>query len=200
MNTPQTDRAEKPETIVDQNLIKALGHPLRVKILSVLNERTISPSDLAEELDVSLSDVSYHVRELLRFEQIELVKTRPRRGAVEHYYRGVRRAMIPTDAWSQLPPAVQQAIAGQTFEMIMNDATEALAADAYNKRPDSHISWTPMVLDEVGWTELMVALDEALDRVLEVQAQASGRLADSKSEPTVSVTVGLAGFESTRGG
>jgi DNA-binding transcriptional ArsR family regulator len=200
MKAQQTDRPVRTETIVDQNLIKALGHPLRVRILAVLNERTISPSDLAEELDVSLSDVSYHVRELLRFEQIELVKTRPRRGAVEHYYRGVRRAMIPTDAWSQLPPAVQQAIAGHTFELIMSDAAKALAADAYTRRPDSHISWTPLTLDEQGWTELMSVLDVALDQVLEVQAQASGRLAESGASPTVSTTVGIAGFESTRGG
>lgn len=184
---------------VDQNLIKALGHPLRVRILAALNERTTSPSDLAEELDVSLSDVSYHVRELLRFEQIELVRTAPRRGAVEHYYRGVRRAMIPTGAWSRLPASVQQTIAGDTFQLIMGDAAKALEADAYSKRPDSHISWTPLTLDEEGWGELTEVLQEALDRVLDVQTRAAGRLAESDRGETFGVTVGMAGFESGRG-
>ena len=72
---------------VDQRLVKALAHPLRVEILTILNERMASPNELSKELDEGLSQVSYHVKVLKDFECIEMVKTEPRRGAVEHYYR-----------------------------------------------------------------------------------------------------------------
>ena len=81
---------------VDQRLVKALAHPLRVEILIILNERMASPNELSKELEEGLSQVSYHVKVLKDFECIEMVKTEPRRGAVEHYYRATAQG-IPQD-------------------------------------------------------------------------------------------------------
>ncbi len=47
---------------LDQRLIKALAHPLRVEILAILNERVASPNELAKGLGEGLSQVSYHVK------------------------------------------------------------------------------------------------------------------------------------------
>ncbi len=49
---------------LDQRLIKALAHPLRVEILAILNERVASPNELAKGLGEGLSQVSYHVKVL----------------------------------------------------------------------------------------------------------------------------------------
>ena len=74
-----------PKTIegnlVDHRLIRALGHPIRVRALTILNERVASPNELARQLGAHLGSVSYHVRILLELGAIELVKTEPRRGA-----------------------------------------------------------------------------------------------------------------------
>lgn len=197
--TQESRQGRSIDGLVDGRLIRTLNHPLRVRILSILNERTSSPSDLAEELNVSLSDTSYHVRQLLEADQIELVKRVQRRGAVEHYYRGVRRALIPPDAWKHLPESVQAKIAADTYELLFKDANKALEAQAYTKRPDSHVSWTPMTLDQKGWDSFVDLLAETLDRGLEIQAEASSRLAAAGPEANaISVTMGLAGFESTR--
>lgn len=53
-----------PPALVDQRLVKALAHPLRVHILNILNERTASPNQLSKELGEDLSSVSYHVKVL----------------------------------------------------------------------------------------------------------------------------------------
>ena len=74
--------------------MKALSHPLRVVILDYMNERDWSPREIEKETGVGLSQVSYHVKVLKDFEMIELTKTAPRRGAVEHYYRAVERAFV----------------------------------------------------------------------------------------------------------
>jgi predicted ArsR family transcriptional regulator len=73
-----------------QRLARANTHPLRISVLEVLaldGGRTLSPSDLSYELRVPLSNVNYHVTELLRSGLIELTGERQVRGATEHFYR-----------------------------------------------------------------------------------------------------------------
>lgn len=78
----------------DKNTIiaKAVRHPIRRKILRALAEDTnagggVSPSKLAEQLEEPLGNISYHMRLLFEDGILRLVKTEPRRGAVEHFYR-----------------------------------------------------------------------------------------------------------------
>ena len=72
--------------LVDPRLAKALAHPLRARILVVLNERVASPNEIAQMLGEALPNVSYHVRTLSDLDCIALVRTAQRRGAIEHYY------------------------------------------------------------------------------------------------------------------
>jgi DNA-binding transcriptional ArsR family regulator len=77
--------------LTDQGIITALGHPLRARILSVLDSSEASPKELSAQLGEKLGNVSYHVRILVRLGLIELVRETPRRGAVEHHYRSAPR-------------------------------------------------------------------------------------------------------------
>lgn len=75
-----------------QRLARANTHPLRISVLEVLaidGGRTMSPSDLSYELRVPLSNVNYHVTELLKSGLIELAGERQVRGATEHFYRQI---------------------------------------------------------------------------------------------------------------
>ena len=81
----------KPITSIDDpRYVKAMSHPLRVRILAMLDERTASPVELAGWLGSSLGTVAYHVRTLERMGLVELVHETRVRGAVEHHYRSVR--------------------------------------------------------------------------------------------------------------
>jgi DNA-binding transcriptional ArsR family regulator len=83
--------------ISDPRYVKALSHPLRVRILALLEERTASPRELDDWLDATLGTVSYHVRALHRTGLLELVDTTQVRGAVAHHYRA-RSPNRPTSA------------------------------------------------------------------------------------------------------
>ena len=50
--------------IDDPRYVKALAHPLRVRILAILEERPASPVELSRMLGSNLGVVSYHVRTL----------------------------------------------------------------------------------------------------------------------------------------
>jgi len=77
---------------MDQRLAKALIHPLRALALSILSEEATSPNRIAKKLDANVSNVAYHVKVLKELGFIELVETRQRRGAIEHFYRATEPA------------------------------------------------------------------------------------------------------------
>ena len=70
-----------------QNLFVALGHPMRRRILREMDGGPpLSPRELSELVDDTLSNVSYHFRVLADAGVITLVDTRPVRGSTQHFY------------------------------------------------------------------------------------------------------------------
>ena len=169
-----------PEGITQQ-LAKALAHPLRVRILSSLHKGISSPNQLAQELGEPLGNVSYHVKTLLEYDCVELVKTEPRRGAVEHFYRATDRAFLSDSDWAKIPASARKGISGSILESIGQSATEAMAEGTIAARRDSHLSETPLQLDKQGWKDLNKVLAEAVDKAGEIQKEAGKRL-DSKAD------------------
>ncbi len=72
-----------------EDLFTALSHPIRRQVLRTMMARRIerSPSELAEELEHSLSKLSYHFSILVECGAIRLVRTSPARGSTQHFYR-----------------------------------------------------------------------------------------------------------------
>ncbi|HEU4738997.1 MAG TPA: winged helix-turn-helix domain-containing protein [Solirubrobacterales bacterium] len=157
-------------------MAKALAHPLRVRILSSLHKGISSPNQLAQELGEPLGNVSYHVKTLLEYDCVELVKTEPRRGAVEHFYRATDRAFLSDSDWAKIPASARKGISGSILESIGQSATDAMAEGTIESRKDSHLSDTPLVLDEKGWKELNKALADTVKRAGEIQKESAKRL------------------------
>ncbi len=62
-------------------------------------EGRLSPKQLSDFTKKHLSLVGYHVRELAKHGAVELVGTRPRRGAVEHFYKAT--PLVDEVAWGR---------------------------------------------------------------------------------------------------
>lgn len=184
----------KSRSKLDQRLIKALAHPLRADILAVLNERVASPNELAKGFGEGLSQVSYHVKVLHECECIELVKTEPRRGAVEHYYRATARAFLADGDWERLPEVARSGFTASLMQGAVEDAVAALREGTFEARTDSHLSWTPLIVDEEGWKDLAALLAETLEGVMDIQAQSTGRLAETSGEG-IPAAVTMIGYE-----
>ena len=65
--------------------LQGLGHPIRIRAL-VLLEAEGSPRHLAEAIGAPLGVTSYHVRMLRDYGLVELARTAPARGALQHFY------------------------------------------------------------------------------------------------------------------
>ncbi|HET6997694.1 MAG TPA: winged helix-turn-helix domain-containing protein [Solirubrobacterales bacterium] len=187
-----------PEGITQQ-LAKALAHPLRVRILTSLHKGVSSPNQLSQELGEPLGNVSYHVKTLLEYDCVELVKTEPRRGAVEHFYRATERTFFSDSDWEKIPASARKGITGSVLETIGQDATEALVSGTIDARTDSHISRTPLTLDDQGWSDITSLLADTLDKAIEIQEEAATRLSDSKSD-AITTKLAMLHFETPQKG
>jgi DNA-binding transcriptional ArsR family regulator len=188
----------KPQSdISDPRIIKALTHPLRIQILAALDERTASPSELADELGAPLGNVSYHVRQLAGLGLIKLVKRTPRRGAIEHHYKAVGRPQMSDGAWAGTPATVKDAVVGAALGDLGTAVSSAAAAGGFS-RPDAHLTRTQVTLDERGWKDLDSELNATLARVQKIADASAKRLAkagDGAEDATVVMMLFGAGDE-----
>jgi DNA-binding transcriptional ArsR family regulator len=188
----------KTKTGVDQKLVRAIGHPLRLRLLTIFNERVASPSDLAAELGEPIGNVSYHTRILARLGCVELVRTKQVRGAVEHYYRAVVRPVFSDDDWAELPPSIRKSLAGAVLTEIADDMTAAAAQGGFD-RDEVHLSRTPLTLDSQGWQDLNELLQGIYDRALEIQAESASRQHSDGAQSSEAAVMALLLFEPPTG-
>jgi len=195
------DAWEGTPDYVNQDLAKAMGHPLRVQILAELNQRVMSPTEFVKQFlpehptKKELSKVSYHFRQLKAYNCIDLVETRPVRGATEHYYRATKRALFDGKAWEELPESVRASIDGQIVTDFLNATAKAMLAETMEARIDKHASWTETRLDEKGWSAAAQAYREFLSRMVKISREAKARLAVA-DEPGLMAIYALFLFES----
>jgi DNA-binding transcriptional ArsR family regulator len=188
--------AKQQAGLVDPRLAKALSHPMRARILAILNEQVASPNEIAAMIDERLPNVSYHVRALQELGCIELVRTAQRRGAIEHYYRALTRPFFSDRDWKRLPRSGRQAVADVALQMVWEDLSASIRADLFERRADRHLSRAPLVVDERGWAELNELLGKVLGQAEEISAKSSKRLAKSDEEGIPTRLV-MMHFEST---
>jgi DNA-binding transcriptional ArsR family regulator len=174
---------------LDQGLIKALAHPLRWRIVEILVERgEASPVELARTLDQPLATVSHHVRVLRDQRSIELVRTEPRRGAVEHYYRARMPAFFDDDQWELVPTMLRRGLSGQLFQRLFAEAAAAGSAGAFDV-PASHMDRLIVELDDEARSELSALLTELMRNVQAIQERSEARREGEEPQQTVALTI-----------
>src|SRR3954464_4110940 len=161
-NSSGTHRRPPGETS-EARIAKALAHPLRARILQRLGERVASPGDLAVELGAPLGVVSYHVRMLRDYDCVELVRTEPRRGALQHFYRATARPNFDQEQWRTLPSGLRRELARETVGALVDDLGQGADARPLDD-PELVVNRTPLELDERGWKKLNKLLAKTLEQ------------------------------------
>jgi hypothetical protein len=186
---------DQPTEAIDQRLVHALAHPLRVRILEVLSDHVASPNVLASRLETSLGDVAYHTRALDRYGCLELVDTAQRRGATEHFYKATPGAFVGGPHWRKVPRAVRGGVSAATLQTFLDKAVAALEAGTLDGRDDAIFRWMPIHVDEEGWEEVVKIMKEATNLVLTAHLRSQDRLNETGGRGAVSTVVGMAAFE-----
>jgi len=164
-------RLDSPEA----KTARVLSHPLRPRILEILTTRgEASPNEIANELGVPLGTLSYHTRLLRDSGWIELVREVPRRGAVEHFYRAVKRPFLDDAQWEDLPLGVRRRLASMTVGDVLRQASKSATKGGFD-RSGAHAARVPLELDDEGWTELSDLVERTLAEAERIQERSNAR-------------------------
>lgn len=186
------------KSVDDPRYVKAMSHPLRVRILAMLDERKASPNQLSGWLGATLGTVAYHVRTLQEYGLVELVDETRVRGAVEHHYRAKKRPRATEDGWADARPVAKQAAAGGDLDTILAYARASAAAGGFD-RQDARLSRKIVKLDDKGFAQLSKACEKLVAEAEKIEAAAAQRIAkDAKQAPVVEAGIGVMLFEASR--
>jgi DNA-binding Lrp family transcriptional regulator len=168
--------------MIDRRLIGIASEPDRLNALTLLNERSAGPSEVAEELGIAPAAAGHLLEQMRESGLIEVVGEALNRGAVEQCYRAVVRVLWDDEDWAALGDEERKRMTAWIIGMIEADVREAIEASTFVARQGSQASRTVPVVDERGWEELRDIHADALNAILAVQADSAERLAE-KGEP-----------------
>jgi DNA-binding transcriptional ArsR family regulator len=125
-----TVRAVVPDTLTQ---VRALSHPLRLRLLELFAERPRTTMQAAEALDEAPTRLYHHVATLERAGLVRLRETRPNRGTIEKYFEAVAREATDANLTSALLANKRgrrglSAAAVLLFDQARNELVRALAA------------------------------------------------------------------------
>jgi DNA-binding transcriptional ArsR family regulator len=186
--TPLRSAAPPIESLDDPRLVRALSHPLRIRILAILDDRTSSAVEISRTLRADIGVVAYHIRTLHRLGLLELVRETPRRGAIQRFYRARPRPRATGDTWANARPVSKQAHVGAALQQINDVALEANAIGGFD-RPGTHFERRVIKVDAEGFQRLSETLAHVLEDIAGIEAESADRLADQAS--TASEDVGF---------
>lgn len=160
----------------DDRIVKALGHPTRVRALQILERRaTASPSEMADELNIPLGTMGYHVRRLEVLGIIEIARCQQRRGVVEHFYRTVTAGAATDDAAS-VQRVVRATILDADLTTTLAEVRAAVDRGGFDSAK-THLLESVVRLDAAGRQCLADEMERLGKRVEEIQAESAARLA-----------------------
>ena len=90
---PDYDLADRI-ALTSPSQVKAIGHPLRTTILSLLHERAATVTELAVAVERPKSTVAHHVKVLAEAGLVQVVRTRRVRAIEERFYGRTARMLL----------------------------------------------------------------------------------------------------------
>jgi DNA-binding transcriptional ArsR family regulator len=165
---------------MDRRLLKAIAHPMRVRILAELENRdTLTPLELSEEWHEPLGVVAYHFRRLHALGFVEIARRTSRRGAIQKHYRVLENPRSLTSR-AGLERSVRTAMLGAQLELLMADLDGAVARGAFDSR-SAWLSHSRVTLDAEGRRQLADAMTAWDQRARDIALHSAARLEASGS-------------------
>ncbi|MDE3129989.1 MAG: helix-turn-helix transcriptional regulator [Acidobacteriota bacterium] len=179
---------QEPVTnITDPRWLRAISHPIRIRLLAMLDEEPASPVILSSKLHQPLGTIAYHVRTLYDLGLLELVSTRQRRGATEHYYTTTGHPTASEETWEGLDAITKQRQLTALIARATDYASRSAAAGGFDAK-QAQIATDALKLDREGWEQLALECRRWLARAQEIERESAARTGE---DPEALLAVGL---------
>ena len=151
---------EKPDPQARAQL-RALAHPLRLRILSLLTGAEMTAAEIARELKTTHANASYHLRHLRAADIIEVAGQERIHGGIAKRYRyDVERDLTRPDIVPQ-PGAKPTRDHRLVYAAL---ASELQRRSAFlRSRPHNHLTDAELWVDPATWAHLRDQISEASD-------------------------------------
>jgi DNA-binding transcriptional ArsR family regulator len=157
---------------LEVDALRALAHPIRLRILSLLTGASMSAADLARELDITQANASYHLRQLAAAGLVMEAGERKIRGGLAKLYR------YP---WERPPTKLtDDDEARQLYAQTM--ATEMVRRYALQQKGKGTFTDAELWVDPEVWQDVV---DQAAEASHRLHAEAK----PSRSEGTIRVSM-----------
>ncbi len=180
-----------PYADADPRSIRALSHPLRVRMLAFLGDRSLTAAQLASELQSDPRTVASHARTLERLGYVGSTRDPRKEGEVRYHL--VASVQIPDHVWAETPTTAKRDTIAAALDQLQLAASAALADGGFD-RADAHLTRTGLELDEEGWRQLSSEMLDWLDRIGEIGKEAAERMVKSRAH-VMHVTANMMLFE-----
>lgn len=185
------------EMSLETRLAKVFGDPVNIRIVKELTEATMSPSQLAHKMgELPVWQIDRKCKQLEKYGWLARVAEKTggrRRGAREVFYQATNPPM-GVDLW----PEAARATGSSESEAMLHDfyecVIESIEAGVLDKRHNRHLTWSALLVDELGWNQVMTLLEEGEKRLTAIKERASWRLRKTE-QPGLPAMLFLGGFE-----
>ncbi len=192
--TDETDASRDPA----RSALRAVAHPVRLQILSLLTGAEMSAAEVARELGLTHANASYHLRVLAEAGEVVVAGEEKIRGGVAKRYRHPwdrhrePHAEPPGEPHAGRPAggAGGQRTSGADTQMYVRALTEELVRRSRLRRPGTRLWMTDaeMWVSPDAWQQVTVLVEEAA-RLVHAEAR------PPRTEGTVHVNLSAALFE-----
>jgi DNA-binding transcriptional ArsR family regulator len=185
--------------LISPQLAAAMSHPTRVLAMTILNERTASPREIAAEIDEPLNNVTYHVNQLRDLGCIELVRTDAARGGrvLERFYRAAQRIYFDEESWDVLSERERLGVTGVAMKIVAKDLALSMASGAFSSGDGAHVSRSVPQVDAEGWQELIELSERNNREIIEIEERVAER-SRKGAKPSIDARIVTLQFRGSR--
>lgn len=160
----------------------------RAMLMGYRDKGPVAPVELSHALRLTLSDASYHTRQLLKYGFIELVRTEQVRGSTKSYYIATERHIVEQPEWREFDVVQKEATLAEGMEPLVDDFNRAAAAGTFGDDGDFHLWRTPFKsVDREGYEKLLDLHRRMMEESEEIVSESAERMRAS-GEDGISVT------------
>ena len=141
---------------------KVFSDRLDLAIIDELNRAAQTPAQLHATLGgTSTQGFLRRCKRLMKLGWVVNVKTQTGgalHGANVYAFRAASPSISEQDIIERIPAAIQKGQSWDTFERFIATSVGAVDSGAFNNRSDRHLTSSPLLIDEIGWTQVTKAL------------------------------------------
>jgi DNA-binding transcriptional ArsR family regulator len=176
---------------------KAIAHPVRTDILTVLHDGPANGSALCRQVGVPWIRLGHHVKALLNANAIEVAFNETVGSHDITYYRALTTSTYLKEDLAQFSPDQQHELNRVIVQSMTAEALAALGAGHFAGDPLASAAWDRVSLDRQGYETLESSCVDFLHRLYEFAADADERMRVTGELPKVYVGAVL-GFKRSR--